>query len=261
MILFIRASRSALGGLWRGIGERPNIEGLDEKTAAEVLLQVGALSGWLGACGQVEGAQEATKDLISESAALFEKLGEAARVAFARSELALCYWREGAYDEARVLVMAAFEGVAETAERAKVLLRLTTVEFSAGRYGDALALLKQHAHIFDERVSHALRGSFHSHLALVLKQSGTVEGRPDYIDRAIIEFTEAIYHYEQAGHERYCARNLNNLAMLLYKLGRYDEAHGHLDRARRIFTRLADGGNLAQVDETQVRVLIAEQIP
>src|SRR5687768_17607362 len=64
-------AREALGGLWRGIGERPNVEGLDEATAAEVLLQVGALSGWLGASGQVQGAQEAAKDLISESAALF----------------------------------------------------------------------------------------------------------------------------------------------------------------------------------------------
>jgi hypothetical protein len=43
------AACEAFGELWRGIGERPNVEGFDEGTAAEVLLQVGALSGWLGA--------------------------------------------------------------------------------------------------------------------------------------------------------------------------------------------------------------------
>ena len=58
-------AREALGALWRGIGERPNLEGLDETTAAEVLLQVGALSGWIGATQQVHGAQGAAKDLIS----------------------------------------------------------------------------------------------------------------------------------------------------------------------------------------------------
>lgn len=47
--------------------------------------------------------------------------------------------------------------------------------------------------------------------------------------------------------------------MLLYKLGRYREAHEHLDRAHLIFTRLKDTGNLAQVDETRARVLVAEK--
>src|SRR5437763_7643943 len=67
------AAREALGELWKGTGERPNMEGLGERTAAEVLLQAGVLSGWLG---KEKGAQEAAKDLISESAALFERLGE-----------------------------------------------------------------------------------------------------------------------------------------------------------------------------------------
>src|SRR3712207_5632174 len=82
-------AREALGELWRGIGERPNLEGLSESTAAEVLLQVGALSGWLGASRQVTGSQSAAKDLISESAALFERLGQTSRAALARSDLAL----------------------------------------------------------------------------------------------------------------------------------------------------------------------------
>src|ERR1044071_1821655 len=69
-------AREALGELWRSIGQRPSVEGLGERAAAEVLLQVGVLSGWLG---RVKGAQEAAKDLISESATLFEKLGESNR--------------------------------------------------------------------------------------------------------------------------------------------------------------------------------------
>jgi tetratricopeptide (TPR) repeat protein len=253
------AAREALGQLWRGIGQRPNIEGMEERTAAKVLLQVGALSGWIGASQQVAGAQEKAKDLISESAAFFEQVGAAESMAGARSDLALCYWREGAYDEARVLLKNAFDSMTEMVGRIKAILRLTTVEFSASRYNDALSLLKEYAHLFDERVSHALRGSFHNHLALVLKQLGTLEGRPDYLDRAIIEFTEAIHHHEQAGNERYRATNENNLANLLRKMGHYQQAHEHLDRARKTFVRLKDEGFLAQVDETRARVFIAER--
>jgi tetratricopeptide (TPR) repeat protein len=47
--------------------------------------------------------------------------------------------------------------------------------------------------------------------------------------------------------------------MLLYKLGRYRDAHEQLDRAQLIFTKLKDPGNMAQVDETRARVLIAEK--
>lgn len=253
------AARKALGHLWRGVGERPNVEGLDESTAAQVLLQVGALSGWIGASRQIAGAQAAAKDLISESAALFERLEQGERAALALSDLALCYWREGAYDEARVLYVRAFDELADAEQKAKVLLRRLTVEYSAKRYDDALVLLKQYSHLFDEGVSHVLRGSFHNHLALVLRHLGSVEGRAEYFDRAIIEYTAAIYHYEQARHERYLATNENNLAFLLYKLGRYRDAHAHLDRAQAILTRLKDTGMLAQVDETRARVLVAEQ--
>ena len=253
------AAREVLGELWRGVGERPDVEGLDESTAAEVLLQVGALSGWIGASQQIQGAQSAAKDLISESAALFERLGKVDRAAAARADLALCYWREGAYDEARVLYMRAFDELADTEQRAKILLRRLTVEYSARRYEDALVLLKQHSHLFDEGANHVLRGSFHNHLALVLRHLGSVKGQAEYFDRAIIEYTAAIYHYEQARHERYLATNENNLAFLLYKLGRYRDAHGHLDRAQAILTRLKDPGLLAQVDETRARVLVAER--
>jgi Flp pilus assembly protein TadD len=40
---------------------------------------------------------------------MFEELGQADGVAEAYSDLALCYWREGAFDEARVNLEAAFE--------------------------------------------------------------------------------------------------------------------------------------------------------
>jgi tetratricopeptide (TPR) repeat protein len=108
-----------------------------------------------------------------------------------------------------------------------------------------------------DEANDALKGRWHGQMALVLRRL-IGEGRWDYADKAIIEYTAAIYHYEQAGHERYCANNLNNLAFLLYKMGRYEEAHQYLDRAEMIFNRLKDIGILAQVDETRARVFLAQ---
>jgi tetratricopeptide (TPR) repeat protein len=251
------AAHEALGELWRGMGQRPNVEGLGDRVAAEVLLQAGVLSGWLG---KMKGAQDAAKDLISESAALFERLGEAKRTADARADLSICYWREGAYDEARAVLESAAALVEENTElKAKTVLCFALVETSAGRHGDVPRLLTESASLYGEGVSHRLRGIFHNLLAVSLRRLGTAERRPDYHDRAIIEYTAAAYHFEQAGREQYAASIENNLAFLLYKLGRYADAHEHLDRAQAALTRLKDTATLAQVDETRARMLVAER--
>ncbi|MBV8857223.1 MAG: hypothetical protein JOZ02_09860 [Acidobacteria bacterium] len=255
------AAGEALGELWRGIGQRPNVDGLDERTTAEVLHQAGALSGWMGASQPAQGAQDAAKDFLSESAALFERVSETAKAAFARSDLALCYWREGAYDEARILLTRASDELtdADAERRAIVLLRWVTVECAAGRLHNALGILKESERILSGSENHVLRGSFHNLHAVTLRRLGAMEGHGDYYDRAIIEYTAAVFYYEQARHERYAARIENNLAFLLYKLGRYADAHEHLDRAQSVYVRLRDEGSLAQVDETRARVLVAEK--
>lgn len=189
-------------------------------------------------------------------------MGETAKAAFARSDLALCYWREGAYDEARVLLTRASDELtaADAEWRTIVLLRWVTVECAAGRLHNALGILKEADHVLSGSENHALRrGSFHNLHAVTLRRLGAMEGHGDYYDRAIIEYTAAIYHYELARHERYAAIIGNNLAFLLYKLGRYADAHEHLDRAGVALVRLKDAGLLAQVDETRARVLIAER--
>ncbi len=189
------AAREALGEHWQGVGVRPNVEGLGEQTTAEVLLQAGVLSGWTGATRQAEGAQESAKDLISESAALFERLGEADRAAAACSDLALCYWREGAFDNARVVLSETYKAIKADVElKAKTVLRLAVVETSAGHYSDALRLLTDSAPSFEGETRHALRGSFHNELAIVLQLMGKAENRKDYIDRAILEYTASAYH-------------------------------------------------------------------
>jgi tetratricopeptide (TPR) repeat protein len=254
------AARDALGELWQGVGERPEVKRMPPVTAAEVLLQCGVLTGWLGSARNVSGAQEQAKDLLSESLRKFHSQGQFKKVSEVQYELGMCYWRLGAYDEARVILGEALTelGGQDAELKAKVLIRRTLVEIWTGRYHDAWNILNQAASFFDS-CSDSIKGRWHGQKGLVLRRLATAEGRADYADRAIIEFTAAIHHYEQAKHERYCATNLNNLAMLLYKLRRYDEAHEHLDRAQLIFTRLKDPGNLAQVDETRARVLVAER--
>ncbi|HEY6186867.1 MAG TPA: sigma-54 dependent transcriptional regulator [Pyrinomonadaceae bacterium] len=255
------AACNALGELWQGIGIRPTIEGFSEDAAAEVLLRTGTLSGWLGSAGQITDAQASAKDLITESITLFESLGETLKATAARSDMTLCYWREGAFDEARALLEEVFSHLDEKEDikvRARTLLRRILVEVSTGKLNDALCLLTDNASIFESSEDQILKGRFHGQLAIVLMGLGTAEHRNDYMDRAVIEFSAASYHFEQAGHTHFRAPIENNLGFLLFTMGRYDEADYHLNHARRLFVAFKNSGRTAQVDETRTRLLLAQ---
>lgn len=250
------AARDELGDLWAGIGKRPHLN-FNPQLNAELLLQCGTLSGWLGSAGQLD-VQERVKDLLTEALHIFQTLDLKAKVSETQCELALCYFRRGAYDDVQVVLDEAIKGAEDAELQLKILIRQATIEMWLGKYHEAWQMLDKARPAFDDS-SHALKGRWHGQMALILRKLATAEGRGDYADRAIIEFTAAIYHYEEARHERYCAINLNNLAMLLYQVERYNEAHEYLNRAYTFLERLKDVGLLAQVEETRARVYVAEQ--
>jgi tetratricopeptide (TPR) repeat protein len=242
------------------VGQKPSVRNLPGAVDAEIMLRCGTLTRLLGTAQSVAGAQEQAKDMLSEAARLFRAAGIPAKVSETQYELAMCYWWLGQHDEARVVLQEALTPLtdADVELKAKILIRRSVVEIWENRYYEALSILRESQPVFTS-AGDALKGRWHGQMGLVLDKLATAEGNADRYDRAIIEYTAAIYHYEQARHERYCGNNLNNLAMLLYKLGRYADAHEHLDRAQLIFTKLKDTGSLAQVDETRARVLVAEK--
>jgi len=253
------AALDAFGDLWEGVGHRPKTDGLSEPNRAELLLRAGIVTGWLGSARQVEGSQELAKDLITESARIFEDLGLPDKSAEAQLELAVCYWREGALDEARVTLKQVLSQVSQESElRLRALVSASLVEREATRYREALRIDTEAAPLFEKSTNHLLRGKFHNGFANALKNLGLAEGRGDYIDRAFIEFAAASYHLEEAGNWRLLAALENNLGFLFLTAGKLIEAHQHLNRARGLFVKLREKGSIAQVDDTRARVFLAE---
>ena len=124
------AAPQVLGDLWQGVGVRPRLEQLrDDSARGEVLLRVGTLTGWIGSSEQIQGAQEKAKDLLSESIGIFERLNDSAHAGEAQTELAYCYWREGAFDEARVILTEVLRRLSkdDLERRAVAILRLAIV--------------------------------------------------------------------------------------------------------------------------------------
>src|SRR5205085_2408956 len=164
-------------------------------------------------------------------------------------DLALCYWREGAFDEARVhlrdlLKLDDLQGE----QRARALLNSAEVERASMHHHEALAILTEAAPLFEAGLDFALKGKFHNTRALVLRNLGEAEHRQDYIDSALEEYTAASFYLEKAGHTRFRARVENNLGFLFFTLNRFSEAHTHLDCAR--ILSIKDSGRVAEVDDT-----------
>jgi tetratricopeptide (TPR) repeat protein len=140
--------------------------------------------------GECRGIAGAWKDLLSEALRRFQAQGEYKKASEAQYELGICYWRLGAFDEARVVRTEALTPLTESDVelKAKILVRRTLVEISENRYYDALNILKEAESVF-ESASDALKGRWHGQKGLVLRRLATSEGRADYFDKAIIEYT------------------------------------------------------------------------
>ncbi len=257
------AALDALSEFWPNSEQLPSIAGFDDQTAAQLLLRAGALAGRRGTATQSEGNQETAKNLLTQSWERFEKLNESTKAAEARGELGLCYWREGAYDEARIHLREASRilGASESELKAVLLIRAAVVEVDAQRLDDALVLYNAARPLVEASADQALKGSFHIGFGLLFRRLARPDDPEGYVDRALIEYAAASYHFEQAGNDRYVARVENNLGYLYFTIARYQDAHTHLDRARHIFMRLRDVGTAAQVDETRARTLLAQDHP
>lgn len=245
---------------WGGLLLPPNTTGLTDEAKAELLLRAGTLTGFLGSSKQIAGAQEVAKDFISESATIFEELHRSEKVAEARVDLAVCYWREGALDEARVTLRLVLESLCEveSEQKLRALLNSAIVEKAATRDREALRIYREAAPQFDASTNHALKGKFHSNYGILLKNLGLSESREEYVDTALVEFAAASYHYEQAGHRRFQAGVENNVGFLFASIGRFDEAHEHVKSARSLFSHLADQGGVAYTDDTLAQIYLLE---
>lgn len=256
-----QAACRALGDLWAGFGKSPSLDLLDEPRRGEVLLRTGILTGWIGSMRLIKGSQQIARNLLAESIAIFESLTDFKKVAEAEIEIAYCCRREGALDEARRWYEKALSRLDDNDGdlKAVAVLRSAILELVASRLNDALHILEAEAPLFKASTNHAIRGSFHNQLAIVLRNLSIAENRQDYIERALREYAAASFHFELASHTRYRGAVENNLGMLLLQLGRFSEAHTHLDRAQALYTQLGDASHLAGVDETRARLFLAER--
>jgi len=150
-------------------------------------------------------------------------------------------------------------GEKHSEQRLRAILNLGIVEKGATRDHEALRIYTEAAPLFDQSSNHSLKGKFHNTYATVLKALGTAEQREDYIDRALVEFAAASFHFEQVGYRRFQARVENNVGFLFANIGRFAEAQEHLARARSLHLSVGDHGGAAGAEDTRAQAFLLER--
>lgn len=252
-------AQSALGELWRGVGQSPRIADLDQEAAGEVLLRTGILSGLLGAARQIPGSHEAAKDLIKQSIKTFQAAKNRAKAAKAQMELANCLAREGNFAEARNMLLNTIscEGL-DTELIATATRHRAALEISTRRFNEALSIFRESAGLFEKTEDLVVRGKYHRDYGSVLNYLSVAEQRQDYSDRALDEFRAAVVAFEQADLPHQQAEAELNLGIMFGRAGKYRPAHEHFDRAQALFTSLRDKLKLTEIDAARARVALKQ---
>jgi tetratricopeptide (TPR) repeat protein len=249
-----------LSYFWDGVCTRPRIERLSIEDAAELLLRAGALTGWIGAARQIQGAQSNARDLVAEAARLFT---DVEKVLECQNELASTYWREGDFETAAAVAREALkDSVYGTPQRLSLVNTLALVEIHQGHLkaaGDLLAAHADEAHCI--RLPFA-RAVFHNQSGMVCKRRGEAaqdaDERAELLDRALIEYEGACSFFEEVGHLRHQARAKNNIAMTLVVKGTPRLAHRYIQEAIAIAKTARDASLLGSFEDTRALAFLGE---
>ena len=247
------AARRVLTPLWECRGQLAGLE------LAEVYLRVGTISSRTGEHVGAGDVHETAKDLLTESLRLFEESGDYRQASEAGIGLALCCKQDGTFDEARVWLdhVARLIPGGEKLPECRMLLMRAIIEKDDGRLHAALELHQRIGALLPHIENQTLLGKCHGEYGIVLKRLGVGEGKGDYKDLALMEYTAASYHHGLAGNARSLAMIKNNISNLLLEMRRQQDALGHIEEAILVVERLNDRIQIATFEETRAQVLLA----
>ncbi|HEY2963447.1 MAG TPA: winged helix-turn-helix domain-containing protein [Pyrinomonadaceae bacterium] len=244
---------------WWVFGEWPKLDGLTQRSCADLLFTTGELAGCVASAKQLPNGQKHGEALLNGSIGIFERLSCTRQAAEARIEVALCYYREGLFDLGRSTLMKVLDRLSpnDSDLRSLALIRLASLERHAGRLKDALGRLNE-ARTLVKLSGPWATGRCHLELASTYKDLAVSESSTLYSDIAEESYLTALREFEAVGSHRLVAIVENNLGFLLSLIGRFQDAEMHLFRARKIFSHFDDRIRRAQVDDSLARLYLAQ---
>ena len=242
---------ATLAPYWDGLYSHPKIKGLPPAEQVEVLILCGRVTAAKARAQQIAGLFDEAETLLKNAV----RRAESADLPLweAQSELAHCYWRRGKFEEARKVlrVARAITGTDSTDEYVLLTTVLCIVEYSDGNPQSACEIAEDIADLVEGVADPLIRARYYDAHANALNLLGK-------FDEALIKYAGAGAYFERAGHRRHAIAVENNIANVLIKAGRPQDAHEHLNRVFNFYRSISDRSALGQTLETIAQAYIAE---
>ncbi len=239
--------------LWKDVRTIPDVDELEPREAAEILLRCGCLVGFQGHNEQIQDSQIICKNLLTDAHGRFCEIGDVEKIAECENQLALAYWRTGEFSEAEAYIQASFVHdlpvSSDTRLHSHVIASL--LNLACKKYAENIEYGKRIEDNFRQFASDFLNGSLCTNIGISHKNLGN-------ISEALTYFELAKHHHHRSRHKIYLSTVENNLAQLYRETGKFGKAHESIDNATRIFRQIKDKTREGFSLDTKALVYFAE---
>jgi len=245
---------SELREIWQDTSLPPDIDGLNELDAAELLLRCGSLIGFQGHLKHISGSQETSKNLLTEAIERFSIFGVEEKIAECEGYLALAYWRTGELVEAESWIEQSLSRNLKLSNPTRIHSQLikSMLLIRSGKFKDLLSYLQKNKSLVLEFGDSFLIGTFWNNIGIAFRNLGE-------LDQAIESYRKAKIHFNAAGHYLYLGLIENNLALCYRSESRFPLAHHSADNAIKIYEKLGDATRKGSSLDTKAQIFIAER--
>lgn len=239
--------------IWPDTDKLPDTKNLPSRTAAEIILRCGALIGFIGHNRQLPGAQEKSKNLLGEARRRYLEIYDVEKIAEAENYLALAYWRNGELTEAITWIEESLARKLPVTSRTRLHSEIikSLMNIPTKKYQKTIDSLEGLEQDFLNLGDDSLTGDFYGHLGLAFK--GLLQPAT-----ALKKMEQARVFHMKAGHWIYLGIDLNNLAQLYKRVGKYAEAHRIVDEAAEVFRKINDRTREGFALDTKAQIFLRE---
>lgn len=240
--------------IWEDYKVFPNVSGIDEKNAAEIILRCGSLLGFLGNTKLLPNAQEYSKNLLTDARDRFIILQNIEKITECENYLALAYWRKGEHKEALDFVDQAIFNETSKTSLSKIYAHLTKslIFLSLGKDQEVVNYLKNLEKHFRRFGDALMNGSFYCNLAIAQRNLG------DTVN-ALRNLELARYFHQRSQHKIYLGTVENNLSQIYKDQKRFVKAHEVVDSATKTFREINDITREAFSYDTKAQIYFADK--
>jgi tetratricopeptide (TPR) repeat protein len=259
-----------LGEVWPSVFADPQVESLPPHLQALSLVRIAALISSSGSTRRLPNAQERARGLAQRARDIAAQLDDRHGQAEALCELGRIERRMGNTREGLRLLDRALELASDGGDRyllGRIQLRRAIYENAEQNFATSLSILQDSALLFDAPLwdaptrdlkKLALVGDYFNTRGLVHRNLALQERSWEFFDAGYRDLTAAQFFFSQAGHNRYEAAALNNLALFALVHHDFIKAYEYIDRARLKLKFPTDVVFIVQVEETRARIFAAE---